>query len=70
MISHASYGRRGGTDGSTRAQRSWLAFTDEQMEGEFWQYWEDMSRPVAALLSLLMALAYPVGEITHEQQPF
>ncbi|CAL8465669.1 g5205 [Coccomyxa elongata] len=52
---------RGGTDGSTRAERSWLAFTDEQTEGEFWQYWEDMSRPLAALLSLLMALAYPVG---------
>ena len=66
----ARYGHRRSTGGRTRPQKSWLAYTDEHVEGEFWQYWEDMSRPIAALLSLLMALAYPVGTITHDHQPF
>ena len=32
------------------------------MEGAFWAYWEDSSRPIAVLLSFLMAVTWPVGE--------
>ena len=35
------------------------------MEAAFWAYWEDSSRPIAVLLSFLMAVTWPVGENTQ-----